>query len=142
MIADVLKGLPISPELGAFVAIVLIFLVFIGRWMSGINATITKVSDANNQHNKGIADEFQAIVRDMNQAARASQKNYQEQLQALTDSHIKVSRELMIGFREIEHGFRAAAVKLEAVEGDVRDLKRHRLPEPPEPEPPRPLPPG
>lgn len=158
MIADALKGMPISPELGAFVAVVLIFLWFIGHWMAGINKTITNVSDvnndqiarvleANNAHNKAIADEFQGIVRDMNKDARASQRNYQEQLQTLTDSHIKVSREsinmlgdIKVGFRDIEHAFRAQVVKLEAVEGDVRDLKQHRLPPPPEP--PRPLPSG
>lgn len=158
MIADALKGMPISPELGAFVAVVMLFLYFIGRWMSGINATISRVSDANNEqiakvleannaHNKAIADDFQGIVRDLNRDARASQRNYQEQLQVLTDSHIKVSREsinmlgdIKVGFRDIEHAFRAQVVKLEVVEGDVRDLKQHRLPPPPEP--PRPLPPG
>jgi chlorite dismutase len=144
---DVLKSLPIPIELGAFVFFALIFLVFRAREMSAVNATLAKIADNNNSHNKGIADEFQGIVRDMNRDFRASQKNYQEQLQSLTDSHIKVSREsinmlneIKIGFRDIEHAFRNQSSKFASIEDEVRNLKQGRLEGPPESS--RPLPPG
>lgn len=144
---DALKSIPIPIELGAFVAFTLMFLVFRAREMGALNSTLSKIADDNNKHNKGIADEFQGIVRDMNKEFRASQKNYQEQLQSLTDSHIKVSRESLsmlnninMGFRDIEVAFRNQSAKFLSIEDEMRNLKQGRLEGPKESG--RPLPPG
>lgn len=150
--SDLLKGIPIPVELGAFVALSLIFLVFVSRMMSELNRTLTRITDANRDrykelfekqniqseaHNlrlKEIAEEFQTTVRDLNRNATASQRNYQQQLQTLTDSHIKVSREsiamlseIKSGFGEIENAFRAQTLELEGVKRDIRDLKNQHL---------------
>lgn len=132
-----LSGLKVSSELAAFVTLTVIFLVFRlyeSREANKLQRSIAHAFDERlenlGQLQERVATSFQVQIREMDKRTYDNQLRYQEQLQVLTESHIKVSRESINALAKIEGAFNSQNVRLENVERTVSDFARVALPKP------------
>ncbi len=137
-ISTFLNGLKVSPELAAFVAIVIIFLLFMWRIIKfGVDKLATSqqaIADANDKRLAAQSElfervtiKFQAQLDRFEQRGFDNQVRYQEQLRVLTESHIMVSREHITALAGIQGAFQGQAARLEQVERLVGEIGRAGL---------------
>jgi len=138
---EFLSKLPVSPELGAFVIVVVIFLFFTWRLVKfavdKLTAAQLAIAGANDKRFAAQSESFERVmVKFQDQLDRFEQRGfdnqvrYQEQLRVLTDSHIMVSREHIAALAGIQGAFQSQAVRLEQVEKLVGEIGRAGLPKP------------
>jgi hypothetical protein len=130
-----LSGLRISPELAAFIALVVLFLAFIWRAVKfGVDkftATQAAVADARLASIAAtvekVADKFQAQLDRFEQRGFEGQLRFQEQVRSLTETNVVVNREHIAALTGIQAAFQSQAARLDGLERVVVEISRARL---------------
>jgi hypothetical protein len=133
-----LSGLRISPELAAFIALVVLFLAFIWRAVKfGVDscratqAAATASPDARLASIAAtvekVADKFQAQLDRFEQRGFEGQLRFQEQVRSLTETNVVVNREHIAALTGIQAAFQSQAARLDGLERVVVEISRARL---------------
>jgi hypothetical protein len=137
-IVTFLSGLRISPELAAFVALVVLFLIFIWRSVkfgvekfTASQSAIAAVSDRRLEEMSStverIADKFQVQLDRFETRGFDSQMRFQEQIRSLTETNVAVNREHIAALTGIQAAFQGQAMRLETVERIVGEIGRSAI---------------
>jgi hypothetical protein len=133
-----LSGLRISPELAAFVALVVLFGLFSWRALkfgvdkfTATQAAVAEVADKRLQALgtavERISDKFQAQLDKFEQRGFENQLRFQDQVKSLTETNVSVNREHIAALTGIQAAFQSQATRLDALERVVVEISRARL---------------
>jgi hypothetical protein len=91
---------------GASVAAVILVVVLFLKQHEKINAMLTAIAKDFNAHIHESQKGFHEQILGLTKQQYEHQKSYQDQIQALIDAHIKVSRETIMALKTLEASIR------------------------------------